>query len=136
MNIPKNGDLSLNENICPLCGCQVVTIKSANNSNYFLCPWCYNNPPSDFTNESGDNDGIQPTMPCFKCTNRECSLANGWLNKKLFDCVKCRRNGIIIKKTKKNTYFCSCQNYPNCKNSAFLPDIITEVKFSFFYCFG
>ena len=69
-------------------------------------------------------------MPCFKCPNPVCQYATGYLNKILFNCEKCGK-GMIIKKTKKNNFVCSCSNYPACKNSAFLPDCIIEVSFEF-----
>ena len=68
------------------------------------------------------------SMPCFKCPNQVCQYASGYLSKTLFPCEKCGKN-FTLKKTKKNKFFCGCSNYPTCKNSAFLPDCISEVCF-------
>ena len=82
--------------------------------------------------EEGGGVMLSNLMPCFKCSNKECSLAGGWLNTRIFGCNKCGGD-MLVKKTKKGGFFVGCAQYPNCKHSAFLPDCISEVRQHIFY---
>lgn len=99
--------------------------NSNNNTNYYICPYCYNNPIN--ANDFGHSPAVfSSTMPCFKCPHESCQFAGGRLNKRVFPCEKCKDN-ILLRKSKKNKFFCGCSNYPMCKVSAFLPDCVQEV---------
>eukprot|EP00828_Plagiopyla_frontata_P033167 TRINITY_DN4308_c0_g1_i8.p1 TRINITY_DN4308_c0_g1~~TRINITY_DN4308_c0_g1_i8.p1 ORF type:complete len:301 (+),score=33.36 TRINITY_DN4308_c0_g1_i8:633-1535(+) len=63
-------------------------------------------------------------MPCFKCTNSVCEFSGAKNQSSILGCSKCNQFSMILKKVKNNRLMLSCMFYPNCKNTAFLPDCI------------
>jgi ssDNA-binding Zn-finger/Zn-ribbon topoisomerase 1 len=120
--LPKNGEITVLDKLCPLCNFSVMVIDGK--SNFKVCPKCYNSPPPDMSIRDESSNSF---MPCFKCQNAGCEFSNQQSkNMKLFPCPKCGKS-VTLRRLKTQSMVCSCEGYPNCKNSAFVPDIFENV---------
>eukprot|EP01124_Arcella_intermedia_P015794 TRINITY_DN22374_c0_g1_i1.p1 TRINITY_DN22374_c0_g1~~TRINITY_DN22374_c0_g1_i1.p1 ORF type:complete len:584 (+),score=182.22 TRINITY_DN22374_c0_g1_i1:119-1753(+) len=118
--MPQNDGITTIDQECPLCSFQVLSITSTKDKKYNICPYCYNNPPQDIENSN--------SMPCFKCT-ANCPLAGGTgAALPLFPCPQCSKNMVLKKKKDNKGFFISCEGFPNCSKSLWLPKELTTAE--------
>ncbi|OQR81470.1 DNA topoisomerase [Thraustotheca clavata] len=100
---------------CPICRFIVVEIQKSDNSpGYMVCPFCFNEPPNPRLNE----------MACYNCT-ADCPFATGTHDNFIVQyCLQCASNCMKLRKTKTAKYVVSCTDFPNCKESIWLPAAI------------
>jgi DNA topoisomerase III len=98
--LPRNGDISATESICPVCNFQVINIKNPQTSrSHSVCPSCYNSPPNGPNINPEAKEG---EFRCFNCTHSTCSLASGTpVNRsKVATCPVCRAECSIIRSSR------------------------------------
>eukprot|EP01125_Pyxidicula_operculata_P019709 TRINITY_DN7166_c1_g1_i2.p1 TRINITY_DN7166_c1_g1~~TRINITY_DN7166_c1_g1_i2.p1 ORF type:complete len:1024 (+),score=145.16 TRINITY_DN7166_c1_g1_i2:47-3118(+) len=123
-NLPVYKNISAHDHTCPLCNFQVVHITSSKDFLYTVCPYCFNNPP---TQPSGVPPIESSNMPCFKCTNSSCPLSAGTSNLSIMKCPQCK-SSMCLKKTKDKKYVLGCESYPDCSKTLWLPREITNAS--------
>jgi DNA topoisomerase III len=48
--VPKKGELSQHEDLCPICSFQVLTVLNVDTQkSHVICPGCFGNPPSEYS---------------------------------------------------------------------------------------
>lgn len=94
------------------------------NTDYRLCPKCYNEPPEGAANSQRVES---KSFRCFNCTARHCSLATGTISggEDVCTCLLCQ-SACSISRTRSDTYRISCAQ-SSCAFVYFFPRAVAEV---------
>eukprot|EP01103_Thecamoeba_quadrilineata_P000936 TRINITY_DN10828_c0_g1_i1.p1 TRINITY_DN10828_c0_g1~~TRINITY_DN10828_c0_g1_i1.p1 ORF type:complete len:959 (+),score=147.26 TRINITY_DN10828_c0_g1_i1:12-2888(+) len=128
--LPKTGQITPIDHICPLCNFQALLIHTEKGTTYNLCPWCYKHPPN--LQPPAIESVPRATFPCFDCSFRNCPLATK--EQVVRKCPMCRADMILKKKKDNSGYYVGCKGYPNCKNSVWLPAGLKECSVTQIVC--
>ena len=104
---------------CPLDGCRVLKCKNKFGKFEHYSPHAYSFDLEDSANPAKYRKrGLG--MGCKQCTHPKCHLSNksGY---PVADCSECRSGKMVIRLSQKGTHFLSCNNYPECAATAWLP---------------
>ena len=116
------GPASAFDHICPLCNFQVVRIKGKN-SEYTVCPNCYNGGQTPDIEEVGNNNHL----PCYKCTHSACKLSQGVEGGDIAiaACSSCGSGELRLRRTKNGKFHINCSSGQACSsNTIWLPGAI------------
>ncbi|MES1916981.1 MAG: hypothetical protein MHM6MM_008746 [Cercozoa sp. M6MM] len=104
------------ETTCPICRFQVVQVRNQKNKKtHFVCPFCFVNPPREFT-DIEESARLLQNHRCFQCTHPRCKLAKGTQQTVLRRCsCDAQKGGYTLRQVKGEKYVVSCRNYPACK---------------------
>eukprot|EP00941_MAST-03F_sp_MAST-3F-sp1_P000957 g957.t1 len=140
--LPRHGIFEARDHICPLCSFQVINVVrevAGSEKIHSICPWCFKNPPDI----EGFDPGLKGEMRCFMCpASDRCSLASKKNGPVVGTCPNCEGGKLILKapappKSKRGgggtrsgggSWKVTCNNYPDCKTTVWLPPGASEVK--------
>ena len=122
-NLPSKCEYESISDQCPICNFQVLDVTTQKNTNYKICPNCFNNPP-DLENAGAEThaNGFR----CFSCTFQECKYSKkqeAFVRK----CPKCSKN-MVVKQGKEGNFYIGCKGFPSCRTAIWMPKSITSVE--------
>jgi DNA topoisomerase III len=123
--VPSKGRVAATDKCCPLC--EYTVLRFENESSYYVCPACYNNPPDGTKHETNGRS----KMPCFQCRNPQCELAGKPEKVVKESCGACRKNAVVLKSKEYRTgvqFRATCKGYPSCKAATFLPVAVKDAS--------
>jgi len=123
--MPPFGTLHAHGASCPICRFEVVRVEnSERNTEYKICPKCYNDPPSGReVNASGQSRGA---FRCFNCSHAGCPLATAVVGGSDTVCCVCPWCSGPCSVRKTNLFRVSCRS-SSCNFAYFFPRFVESV---------
>ena len=129
--LPSRGDFyPQTEKHCPICQFNPLLIKNPEtNKEYYLCPYCFNNPPDI---KDGGIENLFHDFRCFQCANKDCELSGRLLGSdinisKCSNFIQCKGYYRLKKSNKQGYYLACCSSQQNCNKLWFLPKFVKSV---------